>query len=195
MLKPEGYDNIPENTIGEYQRPTAGPVVMKILKAKDVISSNDRPMLVLYLDIAKGPFAGHFKKLYDFLKSKNTEAKWPCIHRRCQDGDQVAYLKSDIKAIEESNLGFKFNFDENTLSGKLVGCMLGEKEINIEGKIALEPRWLCSAKKAESGTLTTPNKKPFDGTKRPQTKTASTEDAPTHTDADFVPSEEGDLPF
>jgi hypothetical protein len=178
MLKPEGYDNTPENTIGEYQKPSAGAVVFKILRAKDELSANNRPMLVLYLDIAKGEFVNHFKKLYDFLKDKNPDVKWPCIHRRCQNGDQISYLKGDIKAIEESNPGFKFNFDEKTLLGKLVGGMLGEREINAEGKTILEPRCLCSVERAESGKLTAPAKKKFEGYKNQQTQSVAEDDLP-----------------
>ena len=163
MLKPEGFDQVETQAMGEYSKPTAGPCVMKILSAKEEMSKNSRPMLVLYIDIADGEFKDHFKNLFAFLKSRNANAKWPCVHRRCTDGDQIGYFKGDIKAIEESNAGFKFNFDENTLKNKLVGCMLGEKEYTSDGKIFLEPRFLCSAEKAKSGTMTTPKTKPFNG--------------------------------
>ena len=37
--------------------------------------------------------------MFDFLKQKNPDAKWPCVHRRCYDGEQMPYFKGDIKAI------------------------------------------------------------------------------------------------
>jgi hypothetical protein len=153
MQKPENYDQTEAKQFSANERPPAGAYVMRIVNAKEEISSNNRPMLVLALDITHGPFTNNFKKLNDYLKGLNPESKWPCVNRRCTDGNQIEYFKGDIKAIEESNEGFKFNFDEKTLIGKTVGCMLGEKEINEDGKTILEPRYLCSVKKAISGEL------------------------------------------
>jgi hypothetical protein len=156
MQKPSNWDSVPAKNFGTNQKPPAGAYIMKIIQAKDAPSNNERPMLSLCLDIAEGAFKDNFKKLFEFLKQRNPDMKWPCIHRRCQDGNQLEYFKGDIKAIEESNEGFKFNFDEKTLSGKLVGCMLGEKATGEDSdgnvKTILEPRWLMSAKSAREFT-------------------------------------------
>jgi hypothetical protein len=163
MLKPEGFDTTEAKQGGQGDKPPAGAYVMKIIGAKEEISKTNRPMLVLALDIAEGPHAGNFLKLHDFLKGRNAESRWPCIYRRCTDGGQTAFFKGDIKAIEESNQGFVFNFDERTLIGKVVGCMLGEKETDATGKTILEPRFLCSATKARSGEMKVPAAKKFEG--------------------------------
>jgi hypothetical protein len=166
MQKPIGYDGSDAKRGGGEKTPP-GPYIMKILRATEVISSTKRPMMVLLLDIHTGPHSGKFKKLFEFLKERNPDAKWPCVYRRCMDGDQVPFFKGDIKSVEESNQGFTFNFDEKTLTGKVVGCMLGEKEINDEGKTILEPRFLCSTKTATEGQLKAPKTKAFEGyTKR-----------------------------
>jgi hypothetical protein len=152
MNKPNGWETTEAKSFGVNQKPPAGAYVMKILAAKDASSSGGRPMLSLCLDIAEGPFKDNFKKLLDFFKKNNPESKYPLVHRRCQDGEQLPYFKGDLKAIEESNEGFKFNFDEKTLVGKLVGCMLGElayaEDSDGNLKTKLEPRWLMSAKSA-----------------------------------------------
>jgi hypothetical protein len=163
MQKPSGYDSTEAKQGGQFDKPKAGAYVMKILKAQEVMSKTNRPMLVLLLDIATGEHAGNFRKLFDFLQSKNPDSKWPCVYRRCMDGEQTSFFKGDIKAIEESNPGFKFNFDEKTLAGKLVGCALGEKETDSTGKIILEPRFLCSSKKAASGEIKAPALKTYAG--------------------------------
>lgn len=161
MEKPNGWDNTEAKQFSSNEKPKSGAYVMKIVQASSAISGNKRPMMVYMLDIAQGPFAGNYKDLFEFLKKSNPAQKWPCIMRRCTDGDQLEYFKGDIKAIEESNANFKFNFDESTLKNKLVGCMLGEKEIDANGKTILEPRWFCSTEKAMSGEMKVPAVKKF----------------------------------
>jgi hypothetical protein len=163
MQKPNDYDLSEAKRGGNFNRPQAGAYVMKILNCKETMSKTERTMLVLQLDIATGEHKDNYKKFFDFMKSKNSEAKWPLLHRRCTDGNQTPYFKGDIKAIEESNEGFHFNFDESTLKGKLVGAMLAEKEIDASGKTILEIAYLCSVKKATSGELKPPKVKQFVG--------------------------------
>jgi hypothetical protein len=148
MQKPSEYDSTEAKQGGQFDKPKAGAYVMKIVKAQEVVSKTNRPMLVLLLDIATGEHAGHFRKLFEFLQSKNPESKWPCVYRRCTDGEQTSFFKGDIKAIEESNPGFNFNFDEKTLKG--------EKKI-------LEPCFLCSSKRAASGEVKAPALKKYKG--------------------------------
>ena len=169
MNKPDNWDTIPAKTTGEYSRPKAGAYVCKIVHALEKTSSTNRPMVELYLDIAEGEHAGHFKKLYEFLKTNNPEAKWVCVHRRCTDTEQEGYFKGDISCIEQSNDGYKFNFDLKTLIGKKVGVMFGDKIIgeNQDGspKTAIEPRWLLSTKRVLEGGMNLPKIKEMDKSK------------------------------
>lgn len=157
MQKPLGYDQAEGKQFSSSEKPPAGAYIMRIVQAQETKSQNGRPMLCLCLDIVDGPFANNFRKLYKFLQERNPDTKWPCVHRRCTDGNQLEYFKGDIKAIEESNAGFSFNWDEKTLYGKLVGCMLREKQIGINddgsAKTVLEPGFLCSVGKVRSGAL------------------------------------------
>lgn len=157
MQKPIGYDQTEAKQFNANNKPPAGAYVMRIENAVETKANNGRPMMVFLLEIAQGEHAGNFRKLWEYLKKNNAEAKWPCVHRRCVDGESVPYFKGDIKAIEESNQGFVFNWDEKTLKNKLVGCMLREKAIgeNQDGsvKTILEPAFLCSVKTATSGEL------------------------------------------
>ena len=63
-----------------------------------------------------------------------------------------------ITAIEHSNPGFHFNWDdpqnERTLTGKLVGVVFGEEEYlndKNEKKKATKPFWMCSVDKIREG--------------------------------------------
>lgn len=161
MNKPSGYDSAIAKT-GLFENPPAGAYVCKISNVKiDKTKETKKDMMCLALDIEEGSYKGNFKKMFDRMKEKNASAKYPCVYRRVLD--QVEYLKGDLLAIEESNTGFKYNWDENTLKGKLVGVIFGEKEINVNGKTVLEPRFLCSSEKARSGNIKAPKKKPFAG--------------------------------
>lgn len=164
MSKPAGYDQAEERMVGNFDKPPAGPYVFKILKAAETKSSTNRPMMVLLIDIEEGRYKGHFKKLFDFLKSKNSEVKWPCVYRQCMDGDQVGYFKGVVKSIEVSNPGFAYNFNESSLVGKLVGGVLREKETDPSGaKTILEPMFLCDAGRARVGEFKTPTVKKYSG--------------------------------
>lgn len=158
MQKPNGYDQAESRQFAQNDKPPAGPYIMRILSAAEAKSrEKNRPMLVLCLDIAQGQYSNNFRKLYDIFKSKKDDAKWPLVHRRCTDDNQLEYFKGDIKAIEESNEGFIFDFNEKSLNGKLVGAMLREKEIGVNQdgsmRTVLEVAFLCSTKKVLSGEM------------------------------------------
>jgi len=163
MQKPENYDSTDPKGVTTFENPKAGAHVVKILSAKEVMSKTNRPMLVLCLDMTGGQFDGNYKKMFEYLKKNNSNAKWPCVYRRCTDGGQLQYFKGDIDCIERSNTGYKFNFDESTLVGKVVGCVFGEKEINADRKTILEPRYLCDVEKAKSGEIKPPPLKKYEG--------------------------------
>lgn len=159
MQKPQNYDTTQARTI-EFDRPSPGAQIMTIHQAHEVRSSTNRPMFVLLMDISEGRHVGYFNKLFNIIKAKSQFAKWPCVYRRCTDGDQVGFFKGDITSIEKSN-NIKFTWDLTQLKGLKVGCVLGEKEINAEGKTILEPRILCSVQKVREGRINPPSKKRF----------------------------------
>lgn len=50
-----------------------------------------------------------------------------------KDNRTKSYFKGCITAIEESNPGYKFNFDERTLDNKLVGIIFRDEEYDYNG--------------------------------------------------------------
>jgi len=163
MNKPTGWDSAPAKNGGGRDYPPPGAYVFGIIKGESVLSRNNNEMIVLSLDIAEGEFKGFYRQFSDDVE-KDKLLK----HRRVTNTEgSLPYFKGDIKAIEESNPGYKFNFDEKTLRGKVVGGMLREEEYEKQGgeignttKIA----FLCSVEKARSGTLKVPEKKCIDFT-------------------------------
>jgi hypothetical protein len=156
MKKPEGYDEA-KAISGDFKNPVAGPYVLGIIKAEiGLTKETGKAKLVLSLDIAKGEFKNYYRELSEKMK-KDCYLK---IEQVFEGEKSLPYFKGLIKAIEESNQGYIFNFDEKTLVRKLVGAMLQEKHyVNGDGKrkSILKVYFVCSVAKAESGTLKTPN--------------------------------------
>ena len=170
MKKPDNYENTEART-GGGTGPSAGPYVCQIVTAVETLSSSNRSMMVLELDIAQGPFKGYYQQ----QQNRRTDGKSSFqIHRRCTDGDQVAYFKGDILAIEKSNPGFKFNFNEETLVGRLVGATFRDEEyLNNAGVVKSFPKvaWLFPID--EIGKQVVPKPKLLSADKRPAIERAT----------------------
>ena len=154
MEKPQDYDST-EAVVGGSMGLQAGPHIFKIVSAYEKQSSTGNPMLVLEMDIASGPNAGFYAKL---SASKDK----PCyqIHRRVTNGNGTAYFKGDILAIEKSNPGFTFNFNEDSLIGKVVGGNLRDEEYQkSNGSIGNFPKIAWLFPKDEIGKQTIPKPK------------------------------------
>lgn len=153
MNKPNGYDTTQPAQMGEFHNVPAGPYVLGIVKAEITkTKKTGAEMMVLTLDIAKGDD----KNYYRALSLKLNRDCYMKYNQLTEGEKSVPYFKGMIKAIEESNSGYVFNFDENTLKGKFVGAMLREKRYyNQAGELKsiLEIGFLCSVAKAESGEL------------------------------------------
>lgn len=154
MNKPEGYDGAQGKQFGIFFLPDAGAYVLGIIKAEITTSRSGNEMIVLSLDIAEGPFKGHFRQFSDDVQ-KDRLLKY----YRLTSGEQLPYFKGDMETVEKCNPGYKFNFDEATLRGKFVGGMLVKEEYRKQGGsvgTVLKISYLCALKKARSGELTPP---------------------------------------
>ena len=72
------------------------------------------------VDIANGEFKDYFKKRFD--ANTNEDKKWDnnAVRYLAYEGDNVAYFKGFITCVENSNPGYKWNWDETTLKGKKI---------------------------------------------------------------------------
>jgi len=69
-------------------------------------------------------------------------------------GDSLQYFKGFILAIEKSNPGYKWDWDEKKLSGKLFGGVFGQEEFRAgDGsiKLATKCRWVRSVEQVREG--------------------------------------------
>ena len=186
MQKPSGYDQAPAYTGESFALPSGG-YVCKILQAEEATSTSGRPMLVLLLDIAEGEFKDYYRQRFDRVKQTDPDAKWGCVFRQLTDGNSTPFFKGMITSIEVSNSGYKWNWDEKTLSGKLVGALFGREQYLGNGgnlKWSTKCQALRSVETIRSGKFEVPEDKHVAGY-----QSQSSPDV-------FSPVEDnGDLPF
>lgn len=117
MKKIEGYDLV--NEAGEFKRLPAGIYGVKITNVVDV---PEKEYLEVYCDITKGAYTNYFKSLVDSgLKDSSKSI-------RSYKTSALPFFKGFITAVEKTNPGYKWNWDEKTLIGKLVIAVFGEEE-------------------------------------------------------------------
>lgn len=117
-MKPiEGYDLV--NEAGEVKRLPAGIYGVKITNVIDV---PEKEYLEVYCDITKGEFANYFK----LLTESGFKDSSKCI--RSYTKNALAFFKGFITAVEKTNPGYHWDWDEKKLIGKNVMAVFGEEE-------------------------------------------------------------------
>lgn len=154
-----GYDNAASYD-GSVERLPAGGYICRILKAWCENSANGSEMLVLALEIAEGEYAGYAKRQFERKKANNPNAAWGCTLRQLTlgfDGQTSPYFKGLIKSIEESNAGYKWNWQEATLANKMVGMIFREEEFETNTgdiKTTVRPAFPRSVQSIRDGVKT-----------------------------------------
>lgn len=157
--------------------------------------------LVLALDVWNGEHKDHYQKLFDWeQKNGSYTPKWKGTLRQnipMGDGSEKdAWTKRSFEgmiwAIEQSNPGYKFDFDEQTLKGKIVGINVRNKEWEYNDMTGwtTEIGRLESIEEVKAGKVKVMKDKPL------QNRTSTTAAAPTvdaQTGYEEVNTE--DLPF
>lgn len=146
----KGFDKVQAS--GDFERLPAGGYVIRITDAKDEPSKS---YLAITFDIAEGKFAGHYK---------DVPADLVAIHQfiRSYKDTAVGMFKAFINAVEASNDGYKWAWDEKTLVGKIVGVIMGEEEYENnrgEVKTGLKVRSCRPADAIRSGNYKVPEPK------------------------------------
>ena len=127
MQKPAEWDNVQAQT-GGFERLPAGGYVCKIIKADVTLSKAGKEMMRLAVDIAAGDHKDYFRKQFDSRHQQNTEAKWPCMYYQLTEGDSMGRFKGMLVNIEESNPGYKWDWNETSLAGKQFGGVFREEQ-------------------------------------------------------------------
>lgn len=102
---------------------------------------NGKESFKVAVDILSGEYKDYFKKRYD--SNTNANKKWDnnAVRYLAFQGDNVAYFKGFITCVENSNVGYKWNWDETTLTGKKIcGVFQYEEYEKQDGKKAVKVR-------------------------------------------------------
>lgn len=125
MKKLDNWEMIDE--AGEFKRLPAGIYGVRITNVVDV---PEKEYLEVYCDITKGEYANYFKSLVDAGLKDNSRSI------RSYKTNALPFFKAFITAIEKTNSGYKWDWDEKKLIGKNVIAVFGEEEyLDKEGNL------------------------------------------------------------
>ncbi len=191
MQKPKDWENVKAS--GDFIPLPAGGYICKIMEAREVTyPGNGEPFnkLEVSIDITEGEFKGHYAD--DYRTQQQEDKKWRGILRLYlpkddgseKDGWTQSTLKAFIEAVEESNPGFHWEWDESKLKDKKLGVLFREEEWSFNDRTGwkTQPFKGISVERIKAGKFKVP-------AKRPLKNTTSSQDAFTQVE------ETDDLPF
>ncbi|MDO5547716.1 MAG: hypothetical protein Q4F79_04435 [Eubacteriales bacterium] len=108
----------------------AGGYVCKIISARDEEGTYGEQLVIAY-DVTEGEYKGFWKSAYD--ADTRNDKKWGGVcYIRVPDETDEAWMRrafeNFIYAVEESNPGYHWDWNEGGLKGRSVGIIVGEKE-------------------------------------------------------------------
>lgn len=195
MKKFNDWENV--KTASEFVPLPAGGYIVELRNAKIKEYKNRDgdafERFEIAIDIAEGEFKDYYAN--DYCNQTNEDKKWKGVLRLYmpkEDGSEQdewtkSRFKSFIEAVEDSNPGFHWDWDESKLRGKKIGCLFRLEEWEYNGKTGkkAQPFKAVSVEKIKSGNFKIPKEKLLE-------KNASAPTAPTPEYRD-IPDE--DVPF
>lgn len=166
MLTPfKDYDTT--RVFSEFPKLPKGGYVMKIMGVAKKKNSTGE-YLQIGMDVAEGQYKDFYTKQY--TNDTRSEKKWGCnflLNIPKDDGSEKdGWTKSKFKtftvALEESNSGYHFDWDENKWKGKLIGGLFNEREYKTNngniGKAANFEK-VCKVEDIRTGNFKIPEDK------------------------------------
>lgn len=172
MRKPNNWDSV--KAAGDRVKLPAGGYEAKIIGAKVVSydgANGSYERLEIAVDITAGEYRDYYKN--DFDSSTRDDRKWKGVARfyvPTDDGSEKdeytkSVLKSVTDAIEDSNSGYHWDWDETKLKGLKVGILVRDKEYDVEGRHGFAPEIFRFAdiNRIREGRFTVPKPKMLKG--------------------------------
>lgn len=167
MKKPADWEKVTAAHYGDRrEEPTPGAYVCRIINAYEAKSQAGRPMLKLDIDIAEGEYAGYYADDLTNRKERGWEAYWKLTINQVTDGTSTRFFKGLIEDIERSNEGFRFDFNEAKLVGKLIGVMLDGEEYKSQNGfkgVKLKAGRTFTVREVRAGVKLEPKVRTLDG--------------------------------
>ena len=186
-------------TISARAQLPVGAYICRILKAEEKVynsSKGEWHKLEISFDISEGEHKDFYAN--DYKAQTGEDKKWKGVMRMnipTDDGSEAdgwakRSFKTNILAIEDSNSGYHWDWNEAQLKGKTVGIVFRSEEWEYNGKRGWRtaPFKMVPAADVKSGNIKMPDPKPLNGKAASQASTAADL-------SDFVEVASADLPF
>ena len=166
--KPKDWENVEESEVVESIRLVPGAYPVQI---KEVTDIPEKEYLEIKFDIVKDKtYAGWFSK------SEEQFGVWPNagIYRASYKETATRFFKAFITAVQKSNQGYVWNWNEQSLKGKYFVAVMGEEEYeDNEGniKVSVKLRETRSIEAYQKGDIKIPELKKL---KKQETKATNT---------------------
>ena len=142
MKKIENWDNIEAKGMDDFKALPIGAYECKIINAvENHNEQSGKTTLKVMVDIASGEYKDYFKKRYD--SNTAIDRKWDNNATKflAFEGENTSFFKGFITIVENSNVGYKWNWEESTLRDKkIVGVFQYEQYEKQDGTKALKVR-------------------------------------------------------
>jgi len=158
IKKPLDWEEVKESEVVEGLKLVPGAYPVQI---KEVIDHPDKEYLEIRFDIVKDKtYADWFKK------QEESFGTWPNagIYRASYKETATKFFKAFITAIQKSNQGYVWNWDEKSLKGKFFVAVFGEEEYKATDgtiKVSIKCREARSIEAWQKGEIKTPELKKF----------------------------------
>ena len=143
----------------EWEALPKGAYVIKLLNVKEEANKNNSGThLAIAFDVAEGEYAGFYKKAFE--NDTREDKKWnndAVIYINCPEDNSPQWIIDNFNkfmtAVEDSNEGYHWGWDEKTLKNKLVGAKFCIEQSEYDGKIYdhTKAKWFIAAKKIRDG--------------------------------------------
>lgn len=189
IKKPENWESV--SAFAEKRKLPAGAYECHILQAA-VKNENYGNTLCVLIDIDAGEYAGYFAD--EFARNQREDKKWRGVLRLplpVEDGSdkdrwRKSLLKGFIAAVEASNRGYTWAWDERTLKDRSVGVIFRSEEWEWNGKTGwtAKPFRAIPVDDVADGNFTIPSDRPLNREPAPAPFSAQPP-APEFEDASF----------
>lgn len=162
MTKFDNWETVVATESNSVKLP-AGTYKCKIIAAQQQVSKKQNEMLVFALDIVEGEFKDYFVNKWKEKKDSVTDGstpKYPCLMYNLWTPERAGQCKWMIDLLERNN-NFKWDFNENSLAGKLIGVTFRDEEfLTQDGKLRMtaKPYRLVALDKIAEAKVPEPKK-------------------------------------
>jgi len=127
MRKIDGFKELQKETgeVVEFNNLGAGPQICRILKVEDV---QEKEYIKMAIDIIEGEYKDNFRQQFD--NSTFEPKKWShtATLYRSYKPTAARFFAAFITALEKSNDGYKWDWDESKFKNKKIVCNFGIEE-------------------------------------------------------------------